>query len=242
MNGSLTLVGALVLGLVASGHCLLMCGGIAGALAVVTGRAANGKPRFDLLVAYQLGRIGSYTLAGASVGAIGATLLQFVARPDIRDDLRVVSGIMMGVVAVSLLVRGRGMDFGIGNRVWKKLAPISRRLLPVNNVAHAFAFGAVWGWMPCGLVYSVLLIAWLSMDPLRSAAIMLLFGLGTLPAVLAGSLGVSRGVRWLGNDNVRSAAAVVLFVMALLTIGGPWLVAHSGLHAMHWLPWECATR
>ncbi len=242
MNGSLTLVGALLLGLLASGHCLLMCGGIGGALALITRSAANGKPRLDLLLGYQFGRIASYTLAGLSLGAVGATVLHFVASPRVQESLRIASGIMMGVVALSLLLRGRGVDFGFGRSAWRRLAPLTRRLLPVRNIGQALAFGAVWGWMPCGLVYSVLLIAWLTMDPLRSAAIMLMFGLGTMPAVLAGSVAAGRGVRIFGNAHVRSFAAALLLVLAVLTAAGPWLVARSGLHAMSWLPFDCVVQ
>ena len=242
MTGSFTLLGALMLGFLASGHCLLMCGGISGALAMVTRARADGKPRLDLLVAYQAGRVGSYTLAGASLGAIGAGFLQLLGRPDVQQSLRVGAAAMMGVVALSLLWRGRGIDLGVGKRAWQRLAPLARRLLPVRNVGQALAFGAVWGWMPCGLVYSVLIVAWLTMDPLRSAAIMFLFGLGTVPAVLAGALGARRGVRWLSDTRVRSAAAVMLVVLALLTIGAPWIVARLHLHVAHWLPFDCALR
>ena len=242
MTGGFTLVGALTLGLLASGHCLLMCGGISGALAMVTRTRANGKPRMDLLLAYQVGRIGSYALAGASLGAIGAAFLQLIGQPDVQQMLRVASALMMGAVALSLLWRGSGIDLGIGRRAWQRLAPLARRLLPVQSVGHAFAFGALWGWMPCGLVYSVLLVAWLSMDPLRSAAIMLLFGLGTMPAVLAGAFGARSGLRWLGDRRMRSAAAAILLCMAVLTASAPWLVSQFNLHLTRWLPFDCTLR
>lgn len=242
MSGGFTLAGALVLGLLASGHCLLMCGGISGALAAVTRAGANGKPRLDLLIAYQIGRITSYGLAGASLGAVGAGALQLIGRSDVQATLRLLSAAMMGVVALSLLLRGRGIEGGFGQRMWRRISPLAQRLLPVRNLRQAFAFGALWGWMPCGLVYSVLLVAWLAMDPLRSAAIMILFGLGTMPAVLAGSLGARAGLRVLADTRIRNAAALFLFAMAALTVGGPWLVAQSGLHVLSWLPFDCAVR
>jgi len=242
MTGGFTLFGALTLGLLASGHCLLMCGGISGALAMVTRTRANGKPRVDLLIAYQLGRIGSYALAGASLGAIGAGFLQLIGRPDVQQMLRVASALMMGAVAVSLLWRGRGIDLGIGRGAWQRLAPLARRLLPVRSAGQALAFGALWGWMPCGLVYSVLLVAWLSMDPLRSAAIMFFFGLGTTPAVLAGAFGARAGLRWVGDRRVRSAAAAMLLCMAVVTATAPWLVSQFHLHPTRWLPFDCTLR
>ena len=242
MTGGFTLFGALMLGLLASGHCLLMCGGISGALAMATRTHSNGRPRVDLLIAYQLGRIGSYALAGASLGAIGAGFLQLIGRPDVQQMLRVASASMMAAVAVSLLCRGRGIDLGVGRSAWQKLAPLARRLLPVRTPGHALAFGALWGWMPCGLVYSVLLVAWLAMDPLRSASIMLLFGVGTTPAVLAGAFGARTGLRWLGDARVRSAAATMLLVMAVLTASAPWIISHFNLHMTRWLPFDCTLR
>jgi sulfite exporter TauE/SafE len=115
---------------------------------------------------------------------------------------------------------------------------LARRLLPVRQAPQAFVFGTIWGWMPCSFVYSVLLIAWLNMEPLRSAAIMVAFGLGTVPALIAGTYGIHGLARWLALTSVRSAAALALLSLAALTLGGPWLLAHAGLHP-HWLPLEC---
>jgi hypothetical protein len=242
MNGSLTLFSAFLLGLIASGHCLLMCGGISGALAVATRAGSRGRPRLDLLACYQAGRIASYALAGASVAGIGSAVLGFVDQEQVRIGLRWLTAVLFALVAFSLLVRGRGFDLPLGRRLWPLLAPYARRLLPVRSMPQALALGALWGWMPCGLVYSVLLIAWLTMDPLRSAAIMLLFGLGTAPAVLAGAYGVRHGVGLLHRAGFRSAAATILLVMSVLTASGPWIVAHGGPHALAWLPFDCATR
>ena len=240
MSGSLTLLSAFLLGLIASGHCLVMCGGISGALAIATRTDARGRPRIDLLAGYQIGRISSYMIAGASLAGFGSALLSLVDQDQVRIGLRWLSAALFALVGLSLLLRGRGFEPALGRRAWSRIAPLARRLLPVRSFPQAFALGALWGWMPCGLAYSVLLIAWLSMDPLRSALIMLLFGLGTVPAVLAGAYGVKRGVGLLHRSGIRSTAAAMLLVMSALTAGGPWLVAHSGMHALSWLPFDCA--
>lgn len=241
MNTGLTLAGAFLLGLIASGHCLLMCGGITGALAMATRPDSRGRPRLDLLLGYQVGRIFSYMLAGLSLAGVGAALVHFVDQDQVRLALRWLSAALFALIGLNLLWRGRGFDLGLGRRVWSRLAPFGRRFLPVQHLSQALAFGAVWGWMPCGLVYSVLFIAWASMDPLRSATIMAMFGLGTLPAVLGGAYGAGKSVAFLGRSGMRSSVAVVLLLFAVLTAGGPWLVAHSGMHSMHWLPFDCDT-
>lgn len=236
MNGTPTLAAAFVLGLLASGHCVLMCGGISGALML----AANGprRPPLRLLLAMQVGRVTSYMLAALMLAGAGAWLVHFVDQDRVRSALRLISAVVFAGIGLTLLGRVRGWDNGIGRVIWAKLAPLARRLLPVRHLPQAFALGAIWGWMPCGFVYSVLLLAWLSMDPLRSAAIMLLFGLGTMPALLAGSYGLGGALRWLAGKSVRSATAIALLSFAALTASGPWLLAHAGMHA-HWLPLEC---
>ena len=241
MNAGLSWFGAFALGLLASGHCLVMCGGISGALAMATQRNAHGRLRFDLLAGYQIGRIGSYMLAALLLSGAGAFLVQFVDGERVRLVLRWLSALTIGAIGISLLLCGRGFDLALGRGVWKHLAPLTRRFVPVRNPAQALALGAVWGWMPCGLAYSVLLVAWLSMDPWRAAAIMLAFGLGTVPAVLAGAYGASTGLRLLGHAGLRSAVGVMLVLFGTVTALAPWLVAHAGIHAS-WLPFDCSTQ
>ena len=239
MSTGLTLFGAFLLGLLASGHCLVMCGGISGALAMATQRNAGGRLRLDLLAGYQIGRVGSYMLAALLLSGAGAFIVQFVDGARVRLVLRALSAGAIAAVGISLLLRGRGFDVALGRGVWKQLAPFARRFMPVRNVAQALALGAVWGWMPCGLAYSVLLVAWLGMDPWRSAAIMLAFGLGTVPAVLAGAYGAAGGLRLLAHGGLRSAVGVLLVLFGTLTAAAPWLMAHTGLHAA-WLPFDCS--
>lgn len=239
MSGSLTLLGAFLLGLLASGHCLVMCGGISGALAMATGRNARGHPRLDLLAGYQLGRISSYAVAGASLAGMGALLVQFVDQDAVRRTLRWLSAALIAAIGISLLLRGRGFDLVLGRNVWKRLAPLARHFMPVRRFPQAIALGAIWGWMPCGLAYSVLFVAWLSMDPWRSAAVMAAFGLGTVPAVIGGAYGASTVLRLLSHAGLRSAVGVALLSFGVLTAAAPWLIAHAGLHAQ-WLPFDCA--
>src|SRR5581483_5027187 len=166
-------LGAFALGLAGSGHCLVMCGGINAALAIATRAGADGRPRFDLLLGYQAGRIGSYVLAALLLGGAGTALGQALDAERVRLVLRGIGAVAIAAVALSLLLRGRGLDMALGHRLWPRLAPLARGLLPVRNLGQALALGALWGWMPCGLAYSMLLVAWLAMDPLQSALTML---------------------------------------------------------------------
>ena len=159
----------------------------------------------------------------------------------VRRALRAMSALALLLGALVAFGRVRDPGFGIASRIWPRLAPLGRRLLPVKTLPRGFAFGMVWGWMPCGFVYSVLLIATLQLDAARGALIMTAFGLGTVPALFIAAFSAGRLKEFASRPAARQLAGSVLLVSALLTFAGPWL-EHSmpGLHA--WLPFDCTVR
>lgn len=240
MNGVLTIGAALLLGLAASGHCLVMCGGISAALGIATLKDANGRPRPRLLVGYQLGRVASYTLAGLLLGGVFGGLLGLLDTDNLRRGLRAVAAGALLLGALVAFGRVREIGFGAGRRLWSHIAPLGRRLLPVTTLPRSFAFGMVWGFMPCGFVYTVLLIATVQLDAARSAVTMAAFGLGTLPAMFLASFGAQRFAAFSARPAARHIAGAALVVSAALTLIAPWLPEASWLHA--WLPFVCVTR
>lgn len=240
MNGALTLGAALLLGLAASGHCLLMCGGISAALGLATARGGKGQPLSRLLVGYQLGRVASYTLAGLVLGGVFAGLLGALDSDNLRRALRALAALALLVGALVAFGRLRELGSGVGQRLWSRVAPLGRRLLPVASFPRAFAFGMVWGFMPCGFVYTVLLIATMQADAARSALTMAAFGLGTLPAMFLTALGAHQVAGWSARPAARRLAGAALVLSAALTLVAPWLPESSWLHA--WLPFMCSTR
>ncbi|MEO8937347.1 MAG: sulfite exporter TauE/SafE family protein [Burkholderiaceae bacterium] len=240
MNGVLTLGAALLLGLAASGHCLVMCGGISSALGIATGKGANGRPRPGLLIGYQFGRVASYTLAGLLLGGVFGGLIGLFDGDSVRRGLRVLAAVALLLGALVAFGRLREFGFGAGQRLWSRIAPLGRRLLPVTTLPRSFAFGMVWGFMPCGFVYTVLLIATVQLDAARSALTMAAFGLGTLPAMLLVAFGAQRFAGFSARPAARRVAGAALLVSAMLTLVAPWLPEASWLHA--WLPFVCTTR
>jgi len=241
MSGPLTLGAALLLGLAASGHCLVMCGGISAALGLATARGAQGRPRGALLAGYQAGRIASYALAGLLAGGLLGGLVALLDVEAVRRTLRALGAGALLLGALAAFGRVRDPGFALGRRVWPRLAPLGRRLLPVASLPRAFAFGMVWGWMPCGFVYTVLLIATLQLDAAGAAATMAAFGLGTAPALLAAAFGAQRFAGFAATRATRRLAGGVLVAAAALTLAGPWLAGSAPwLHA--WLPFDCAPR
>jgi sulfite exporter TauE/SafE len=240
MNG-LTLGAAFLLGLAASGHCLVMCGGISAALGMATAKDAQGRTRPALLATYQLGRISSYALAGLLLAGVFGGLVSLLDIEAVRRTLRAVSALALLLGALVVFGRVRDPGIGIGRWIWPKLAPLGRRLLPVKTLPRAFAFGMVWGWMPCGFVYSVLLIATLQLDAARGAITMAAFGLGTAPALFIAALGAGRLKGLATRPATRHLAGSVLVLSALLTFAGPW-IEHALPWAHAWLPFDCGVR
>ena len=223
MSGPLTVGAAFFLGLAASGHCLVMCGGISTALGFATARDQNGRSKAALLVSYQIGRVVSYSAAGLLfAGALGG-LVAVLDIEGVRRALRALAAIALLLAAFVAFGRIRDPSLSAGRRLWEKLAPLGRRLLPVASVPRALAFGMIWGWMPCGFVYSVLLIATLQSDALQGAMIMAAFGLGTMPALLVTAFGAHRISRWTASPAARYVAASALVLSAILTLIGPWI-------------------
>jgi sulfite exporter TauE/SafE len=241
MNGALTLGAALLLGFAASGHCLVMCGGISAALGMATAKDAQGRTRLSLILAYQLGRISSYAIAGLLLAGILGGLVALLDIEAVRRTLRALSALALLLGALVAFGGVRDPGSGIGRRLWPKLAPLGRRLLPIKTLPRGFAFGMVWGWMPCGFVYSVLLIATLQLDAANGALIMIAFGLGTAPALFIAACGAQRLSAFASRPVARHVGGSVLLLSALLTLAGPW-IEHSlpGLHA--WLPFDCQVR
>jgi sulfite exporter TauE/SafE len=227
---ALTLSAALLLGFAASGHCVVMCGGIASALGMATATNPAGRPRFALLIAYQLGRVASYALAGALIGGVLGGVIALLDMEAVRLGLRAVSALALLIAAGVVFGKLRDNGLGLGGWLWPRLAPFGRRLLPVTTPLRALGFGMIWGWMPCGFVYSVLLIASLAGSAWQSAATMIAFGMGTLPAMLVTSLGMPQALRFAGGPRARMAAGVALLACAAATLAVPWLPLHESAH------------
>ena len=213
------------LGLVSGAHCIGMCGGIMGALTMAIPVEAKAK-RWLILGAYNLGRIASYALMGLLVGAFAQ---QFAALGG-GIILRILAGVLLIAMGLYLADWWRGLTKLelLGRYLWVYIQPLGRRLMPVDNIFKALLLGALWGWLPCGLVYAALAMAMTQPAPLVAASAMLAFGVGTLPAVLAAGAVAQQLARILQQRPVRTGLAVVIIVFGLWTIWGS--VAHQQGH------------
>ncbi|MEE4092136.1 sulfite exporter TauE/SafE family protein [Pseudomonas viridiflava] len=220
------LFSALVLGLLGGGHCLGMCGGLMGALTLAIPREQRAR-RMQLLMAYNLGRIISYAIAGFFSGLVGWA----VANSPGATTLRVVAALLL--IAMGLYLAGWWSGLTrierLGRGLWRYLQPFATRLLPISSIPRALLLGALWGWLPCGLVYSTLLWAASQGNAIDSALLMLAFGLGTWPVLLATGLAAERTTALLRRRSVRTAGGMLVILFGLWTLPGPhqhWLMGH----------------
>lgn len=229
-------IAVFLIGLLGGTHCIGMCGGIVSALTVqIPGQI---KRQWPIHLAYNLGRISTYTLLGTLAGAIGTVGLLFDGVLPMQMALYVFANVML--VALGLYLTGFTRLLAplerMGHHVWRRVQPLTRRFLPARGPLQAFPLGLLWGFLPCGLVYSVLATALVAGSSARGAGMMLAFGLGTLPnLLLAGMLlkhlrGVTR------NAWLRSAAGLLVLGFGVFglfkatTLGGDLascLVCHS---------------
>lgn len=238
-----TATAAFVTGLASSLHCLGMCGGAISAMMLMakprnshghvatfpiaqlsTARQVATSPavavaNLPLVFAFNGGRILSYSVAGAVAGALGSSagaLLMSDAMP-LRLALFILANLIMLLTGLYIA----GWTTGLapleraGHYLWRHLSPFTKKLLPVGTLPQAVVLGALWGWIPCGLVYAMLVVALASGSAVNGAATMIAFGLGTLPAMtVAGMLSAQMKTK-LRDKRLRIAAGFVVIAMAL---------------------------
>lgn len=219
------LLAAFVFGLLGGAHCIGMCGGIMSALTFAVPPSMRSPSRLTgLLLGYNLGRIVSYMLAGALVAALG-TLLTLT--PGMRTALQGFAALMLILMALYIADWWKGLlrVEAVGKRLWRHLEPVGRKLMPVVRIPQAIALGAVWGWLPCGLVYSALLYGLTTESALRGGLFMLFFGLGTLPMLFTVGVMASRVAATLRQPVVRRLAGVAIMLLAPV----PLLITRWGM-------------
>jgi uncharacterized protein len=209
----------LAMGFLGSAHCVGMCGGIAGALSAVSPGAATHAVKRSL--AYNVGRMGSYSLMGALAGAFGASLAG-LAGPNGMLALRVLAALLIVVAGLHLAgwSAASARIERAGASVWRRIAPLARRAHSASSPLAALALGSLWGWLPCGLLYSALSVAAASGSGAEGALFMAAFGLGTLPALLSLGLFAGRGASLLRAQSARAACGVLVMAFGVWTMLG----------------------
>ena len=218
---------AFFIGLLGGAHCIGMCGGIINALSfAIPEQQRRMRQVLPILLFYNTGRIVSYMLAGTIVGLLGGWLQQTGSMAG--PALRITAGLML--IAMGLYLAGwwRGLTYleKVGGYLWRYLQPIGKRLMPVSKPSQAMVLGILWGWLPCGLVYSTLTWSATAAHWQQSALIMACFGLGTLPTLLLTGVFAHQVKLWIQKTAVRNIAALLVIGFGVWTLG--WTLYHRG--------------
>lgn len=200
-----------LVGLLGGTHCIGMCGGIVGALSM-------GAPaRWSMLLAYNAGRILSYSAAGALAGTLGAASLGLEGQLPARLILYFFANLMLVALGLYLLGVTKALAFTerAGQRLWRFLQPMTKRFLPAKTAKQAFPLGLLWGWLPCGLVYSALASSLSAGSATRGSLMMLAFGLGTLPNLLLAGIVLTRLHAFVRHALVRTFSGLIVLGFGL---------------------------
>ena len=230
----ITFLSAFFVGLFSTLHCVGMCGGIIGALTFsLPEQIRNNRWRLiPYVTAYNFGRISSYTLAGALAGSLGDNITGLAPQYG-HLVLQLFASVLM--VGIGLYLAGWFPAFvkieHLGKPIWKKLEPISQKLIPVKNPTHAYLFGLIWGWLPCGLVYTALIWSSTAGTAKDGALLMLAFGAGTLPTVMIAGILTGWFVRLSRSTYIRPLVGLTVIIMALVT--GYLALQHVGVPHHH---------
>jgi sulfite exporter TauE/SafE len=218
-----TLAAAWLVGLLGGVHCAGMCGGIVSALTL--GLPAQGPlAQLPFQLSYNAGRVISYSLAGALMGGLGMMLTKITGLETLQNVLLALSGIFMILLGFYLAGWWRVLTLleQVGQHLWQRLEPFGRHLLPVRRPGQALLLGLLWGWLPCGLVYSALIWSLSAGGPWQGALLMLAFGLGTLPNLLLMGAAASQLQAFIRLDAVRIGAALLVMAFGLVALWRVW--------------------
>jgi uncharacterized protein len=225
-----SLVSLLVVGLLGSVHCAAMCGGIVSALSLAPARVAKFPvpvravgtvpASFTNVAAYNAGRIASYSLAGALAGGAAGTARSLAGLPALQAGGFWLANLMLVALGLYLMDAWRGLAWleQGGRGLWRQVQPALRRVGTPDTPAKMIVAGFLWGWLPCGMVYSALVTAMLSGSASDGAALMCAFGLGTLPMLVGLGVAGARLRRLIAQRPVRLASGAMVLAFGVLGI------------------------
>lgn len=233
MDGSLPVVmAAFVTGLLGSAHCFGMCAGLSGLFAV-NASVASLRSQLPMAIVYNTGRILSYAFLGVLVATVGQSVVKAI--PNIAAPVRLAGGLLIVIVGLQVAFGWRFLAplEQAGATIWKRIAPAAKNLLPVTTLRKALGLGLLWGWLPCGLVYSVLLLAATTANALNGGLVMIAFGIGTMPAMIMTGISAARLSQFLSHKRLGAGLLIVLIgaitmAMPIMKFSGD---ADNGTHS-----------
>ena len=218
---------AFSMGLFGSPHCLGMCGGIVTAFGLSMQHVSDSKKN-GLILTYHLGRLISYSLLGLIASLVGVAIFQSIMS---NSAPRIVLGavlVLIGLAMLGLPLFNQLEKFGM--RFWQSLAPLRKKVFPIDSFGKALFAGLLWGFLPCGLVYGALMMAIAGNDIATGAALMFVFGLGTMPMLIATQKTVGMLQSSIKHFRLRQINGVIMMLSGLAVIFIPMMMHHNHNH------------
>ena len=233
MTDYFLLITAFSLGFLGSPHCAGMCGGIIGVLHNgIVDLAGAKKQQIGYSLAFNGGRLASYAVAGMIAATLGSSLIALIGMQRSHALMQMTAGTFMLLLGLSIAGWWSGLNRieSFGYRFWRRLQPLTRLFIPIRSKIRALLLGVLWGWLPCGLVYSALVLVLASGNALQGGLTMLAFGLGTLPMMVLLGLSASKINQWRTNPIIRSVMGSVIILFGIVTfVGLLGPTSHNGM-------------
>ncbi|HFL8819309.1 MAG TPA: sulfite exporter TauE/SafE family protein [Candidatus Azoamicus sp. OHIO2] len=205
---------AILIGLISSGHCLSMCGGIVVAFSFKT----YSKNQYIYQFLYNIGRITSYSLIAIIVNLFGVFLFDFSGYYSYY--LKIFSNFILIIIGLHICNIFHGLFFieSFLWNFWNIISSIIGKINPLKSIYHAFLLGMVWGYIPCGLIYSTIIWTAGFGSITKSFMLIILFGIGTLPSMLLAGVLSTKFKNILYNKIVRSIAGSFIILFGIKNI------------------------
>ena len=221
---------AFSMGLFGSPHCLGMCGGIVTAFGLSMQHVSDSKKN-GLILTYHLGRLISYSLLGLIASLVGVAIFQSIMS---NSAPRIVLGAVLVLIGLAML----GLPLfnqleKVGMRFWQSLAPIRKKVFPIDSFGKALFAGLLWGFLPCGLVYGALMMAIAGNNITTGAALMFVFGLGTMPMLIKKQKTVGMLQSNIKHFRLRQINGVIMLLSGLAVIFIPMMMHHNHNQGSH---------
>jgi len=230
---SLPLLTALIAGLAGGAHCFGMCGGMAGALGMRARTISKSTAQASLHGSlYHVGRICGYASIGAIGGTFGHSAHWMLDLTRFESALRIAAGVLTVLVAIRILWRWNAFApiERVGARLWQMLQPWARRASLNEHWLGSVLTGLLWGWLPCGLVYSMVLLTLTTGSAIEGATVMLAFGIGTLPAMASSTVLLGAWPRLTQRPWFRAGTGTLLLLFGVWMMHGPQVMHAAGGH------------
>ena len=220
-----TLLSLFLLGFFGGTQCVGMCGGLSSAFAL---QLPPHIRRVWLILLMNCGRIASYVLIGALMGLLSGMGSLLNETHTLQMVLLVLANILlllMGLYLAGVSDWANKTEW-VGRWLWRKMQPALQKLLPIRSYAACFGVGALWGWLPCGLVYNASLFALSSGSAGTGALYLLAFGLGTLPNLLAMGIFAAQLQRLVQQRGLRLITGLLMSAWACRQL---WVAVQAAL-------------